>query len=95
MASSVPKTIEVPRLGQARIVAVRAGQRTGLHRVVAHERRRDERVLHELLEQFQDDLPGAPRLLDLDVELGGELAEVFEARCRRSPSDPTASDTAA
>ena len=51
---------QVPGLGQARIVAVRTGQRADLDRVVADERRLDQGVLDQLLVQLQHDLAGGP-----------------------------------
>ena len=65
-------------LGQERVVAVRAGQRRDLARVVEHERRLDQRVLGCRLEDLGHQLPGAPARLVDDAVPVADRARVLE-----------------
>jgi hypothetical protein len=75
-----PGDDEVPRLGQAGVVAVVARERTRAHREVAHERRVEQRVLDELLVQLEHRLSGVPALLQRDAVRVGERDDLLQRR---------------
>src|SRR5690625_5173155 len=59
------------------LTAVRFRKWAHTLRIVAYERRLNQRVLDELLEQLEHDLSGAPAVLELDVAVGSDRAQRF------------------
>ena len=64
--------------GEERVGPVDACERADLDWVTSDECRADERVLGRRLEQFLDDLAGAPSRRALHVELRGELTQLLD-----------------
>ena len=86
-----PGDDELEALGQLRLARLLARQRRGLERVLGHERRLDERVLDELLEQLGDQLARAPRVLVRHRVLSRTARAAPRASGAKLTSSPAAS----